>query len=143
MFTFNRSNNLLKTSVLTFRLRKISNQVKVAQGIVRGVVDSLPDGNLYLRFSGIPYAKAPIGELRFRPPQKLIEFESHEIDCTKERDACFHKSTVSGKYIGSEDCLNLNIYVPQNSSSEKLAVMVYIHGGEREERDLSNTNKNT
>lgn len=129
IFQHQSPKNLLRTSVRSHRIRNISNQVKVAQGIVKGAESTLPNGNNYVKFLGIPYAKSPIGELRFQPPQKLIEFEKHEIDCTKERDACFHKSTVNGKYVGSEDCLNLNVYVPQNSSSKKLAVMVYIHGG--------------
>jgi carboxylesterase type B len=105
-------------------------RVNVRQGIVRGCEEKLPDGRSYLRFSGVPYAKPPLGELRFKSPQKLLKFDSDEIDCTKERDACFHKSTLTRQYIGSEDCLNLNIYVPKTpTSNEKLAVMVYIHGG--------------
>lgn len=110
--------------------RKLSTKVKIHQGIVRGCEDKLPDGGTYLRFSGIPYAKPPINELRFRAPQKLLRFDEHEIDCTKEGDACFHKSTLTRQYVGSEDCLNLNVYVPvQSDYSMKLAVMVYIHGG--------------
>jgi carboxylesterase type B len=110
-------------------IRMISNYVKVSQGTVKGVEESLPNGNKFMRFSGVPYAKPPVNELRFQPPQKLIKFNQSELDCTKERDACFHKSTIDGKYIGSEDCLNLNIYVPQKVNAEKLTVMVYIHGG--------------
>lgn len=104
-------------------------KVKVNQGIVLGCVEKLPNGKSFHRFS-IPYAKPPINELRFRSPQKLITFEQPEIDCTWERDACIHKSTLTGKYVGSEDCLNLNVYVPvQDDPLERLAVMVYIHGG--------------
>jgi carboxylesterase type B len=105
-------------------------RVKVNQGIVRGCEEKLPDGRSYLRFSGVPYAKPPLGELRFKSPQKLLKFDSDEIDCTKERDACFHKSTLTKQFIGSEDCLNLNVYVPKSHEpGKKLAVMVYIHGG--------------
>jgi carboxylesterase type B len=105
-------------------------RVKLNQGIVRGCEEQLPDGRSFLRFSGIPYAKPPLGELRFKSPQKLLKFDQEEIDCTQERDACFHKSTLTRQYIGSEDCLNLNVYVPKScAANEKLAVMVYIHGG--------------
>lgn len=105
-------------------------KVKVNQGTLSGCVDKLPNGRSFLRFSGIPYAQPPINELRFRSPQKLIKFEQQELDCTKERDACIHKSTLTGQYVGSEDCLNLNVYIPvQDDPTKKLAVMVYIHGG--------------
>ena len=108
----------------------LSTRVKVTQGFVRGVEEKLPDGRGFLRFSGIPYAEPPVGELRFQPPKKLLKFSDYEIDCTKERDACYHKSTISKKYVGSEDCLNLNVYVPlQSDNKKKLTVMVYIHGG--------------
>lgn len=94
-----------------------SSKVKVVQGIVRGCKDKLPNGKSYLKFSGIPYPKPPLNELRFRAPQKLMKFDQDEIDCTKERDACFYRSTLTRKYVGSEDCLNLNVYVPIRLSS--------------------------
>ena len=105
-------------------------RVKVNQGVVRGCEEKLPDGRSYLRFSGVPYAKPPLGDLRFRSPQKLLKFDQEELDCTRERDACYHKSTLNKQYVGSEDCLNLNVYVPKcKEQGKKLAVMVYIHGG--------------
>lgn len=113
---------------LTFTLPKV--KVKVNQGVVRGCEEKLPDGRPFQRFSGVPYAKPPINELRFRSPQKLLRFEQDEIDCTRERDPCFHKSPIWKKFVGSEDCLNMNIYVPSDvDPAKKLAVMVYIHGG--------------
>lgn len=102
-------------------------KVSVREGVVRGCEEKLPNGKSYHRFSGIPYAKPPIHELRFKSPQKLLKFDQNEIDCTKERDACFQRSPLARAYIGSEDCLNLNVYVPvQADSREKLAVMVII-----------------
>jgi carboxylesterase type B len=105
-------------------------RVKVSQGVVRGCEEKLPNGRTFLRFSGIPYAKPPINELRFRSPQKLLKFVEDEIDCTIERDACFHRSIYHLDEIGSEDCLHLNVYVPSDVDPiKKFPVMVYIHGG--------------
>lgn len=108
---------------LIFAMPKV--KVKVEQGTVRGCIENLPDGRSFQRFSGVPYAKTPINELRFRSPVKLEKFIQEEIDCTRERDPCFQKSFIKKKYIGSEDCLNLNIYVPSSATPDhKLPVMV-------------------
>lgn len=107
----------------------IETSVRVVQGVVKGCREMLPNGKSYLRYSKIPFAKKPIGELKFRSPQKLLKFDTPEIDCTQEGDECFHKSTFTGEYVGSEDCLYLNVYVPEVASDKKLSVMVWIHGG--------------
>lgn len=105
-------------------------KVKLNQGIVRGCEEKLPDGRTFLRFSGIPYAKPPIKELRFKSPQKLEKFDQDEIDCTKDRDACLHMSMFSREMVGSEDCLYLNVYAPSSvAENDKLPVMFWIHGG--------------
>lgn len=107
-------------------------RVKVNQGIVRGCREPLPDGKEFLRFSGIPFAHPPIGNLRFRAPKKLEKFQSEEVDCSKERSPCYHKSMFTRDFVGSEDCLYLNVYVPElkpETPAKKLPVMFYIHGG--------------
>jgi carboxylesterase type B len=124
-----RARNALNESLL-FALPKV--KVKVNQGIVKGVIEPLPDGSgrNFQRFSGIPYAQPPIGELRFRAPQKLMKFENEEIDCTRERDQTFHYSGFTKEFIGSENSLNLNVYAPAEiDGTKKRAVMVFIHGG--------------
>lgn len=101
--------------------------VKILQGIVNGNLKKLPNEKSFLKFS-IPYAKKPLGKLRFKAPEKLIKFDTDEIDATKEGNECFQKSNYSGGLVGSEDCLYLNVYVPESTSSQKLSVMVWIHG---------------
>lgn len=126
---------LLKTAVkrqiwdsLNFRLPKV--RVRVNQGVVKGIIEPLPNGKTLQRFSGIPYAKPPLGELRFKAPQALQKFDREEIDCTKEADQCFQKSLLWRVWVGSEDCLHLNVYVPNDvDKSKKLPVMVFIYGG--------------
>lgn len=106
-------------------------KVNLRQGTVKGCIEKLPDGRFFRRFSGIPFAHPPIQNLRFRDPKKLIKFVTVEIDCTVEKDACFHRHIFDQSYVGSEDCLYLNVYAPYNvkESNERFSVMVYIHGG--------------
>lgn len=105
----------------------LKTSVKVLQGVVKGCVKKLPNGESFLKFS-IPYAKKPLGNLRFKAPQKLLKFETDEIDGTKEGNECTQKSAFGSELVGSEDCLYLNVYVPELTTSQKLSVMVFIHG---------------
>jgi carboxylesterase type B len=69
-------------------------RVNVNAGVVKGCRERLPNGNTFLRFSNVKYAKVPINDLKFRSPQKLLKFENGEIDCSKEGDPSFHRSLV-------------------------------------------------
>lgn len=90
----------------------------------------MPNGSKMQRFSGIPYARPPVNELRFCAPQRLEKFDKNELDCTREGEMAYQFSGWDRKYVGSENCLNLNVYAPADvDSSRKLAVMVFIHGG--------------
>lgn len=96
-------------------------------------------GNLAIRnghemhsFQGIRYAAPPVGALRFKDPEpfSLADLRDKEIDCTQEGSASIHKDPYRGIVVGSEDCLFLNIFAPKKSgSTNKLAVLVWIHGG--------------
>ncbi|XP_026544777.1 liver carboxylesterase 1 isoform X1 [Notechis scutatus] len=93
-------------------------------------------------FLGIPYAKPPVGSLRFSPPQ-LAEPWTGLRDATSYPPMCLQDPLVgqglsdaftnTGQRISlrvTEDCLYLNIYVPAHSDkAEQLPVMVWIHGG--------------
>ncbi|KAJ8310828.1 hypothetical protein KUTeg_012693 [Tegillarca granosa] len=105
--------------------------VSTCSGPVKGIVEYRDNTKLY-NFRGIPYAKPPIGDLRFRKPEH-IESWVNVLDATRYGAPCVQQNLVPDSLIGgniSEDCLYLNIYVPHNiSSSNKMAVMVWIHGG--------------
>ncbi|XP_035784382.1 esterase B1-like isoform X1 [Anopheles albimanus] len=106
--------------------------VKVEQGTVCGVKEVLPEGGVFHAFRGIPYAKPPIGELRFRAPQPLERFPHPVLDCSAERDVSFSRNMFTQELEGSEDCLHLNVYTPATDAARQahpLPVMVFIHGG--------------
>lgn len=102
--------------------------VNVEQGVVSGVKENASEGIQFYSFKGIPYAKPPE---RFKDAEKLDKFSVPVLDCSKERDVCFQKNTFGAGFIGSEDCLFLNVYSPKlpDDESKKLPVMVFIHGG--------------
>lgn len=126
---------LLKTSVQKSIREAVKSKlpnvrVRVNQGVIKGVIEPLPDGRSFQRFSAIPYAEPPINELKFRDPLRLLKFKEDEIDCTKEGNICYQKSPIWRFHYGTEDCLHLNVYVPNGAEgSSKLPVMIFIHGG--------------
>jgi len=96
--------------------------VKTTSGRLKGLLDGTT-----AEFLGIPYAAPPVGNLRWTPPQPFGKWHG-VFRATEFGDAC----TQGGR--GSENCLFLNIYVPnfkQNTGKHHgaLPVMFWIHGG--------------
>lgn len=90
-------------------------------------------GDVYY-WKGVPYAKAPVGELRFQPPQPPEPWTGVR-DATKFAAVAMQPDDfLFGGILGrikeprSEDCLFLNIWSP-GADGKKRPVMVWIHGG--------------
>ncbi|MFX1371745.1 MAG: carboxylesterase/lipase family protein [Promethearchaeota archaeon] len=99
--------------------------VEISSGKINGFATS---NNTYT-WLGIPYAKPPIGDLRWKPPQKVVPWEGIR-DCTQWGDQCGQGELGPASHGNlSEDCLNLNIVAPKNIGKKKLPVMVWFHGG--------------
>ncbi|XP_051025143.1 pyrethroid hydrolase Ces2e-like isoform X2 [Acomys russatus] len=92
-------------------------------------------------FLGIPFAKPPVGALRFAPPEApepwsgVREATSHPARCLQNDDILNLEGLKKIKMFmppmsTSEDCLYLNIYTPAHAlKGFNLPVMVWIHGG--------------
>ena len=101
--------------------------VKTANGMLEGVNSS----GIRI-FKGVPFAKPPVGELRWREPQapvswqgvrKADKFGPRAMQLPVFSDMIFRSNGVS------EDCLYLNVWTPAQSFAERLPVLVYFFGG--------------
>ncbi|MDR3511212.1 MAG: carboxylesterase family protein [Caulobacteraceae bacterium] len=96
-----------------------------------GVAQGRTEGALHV-FKGLPYAAAPVGPARWKPPAPLPRW-SGVRDATRFGPACFQPKPQPGNiYAGaplpmSEDCLSLNVWAP--AVAHGAPVMVWIHGG--------------
>ncbi|XP_026749625.2 juvenile hormone esterase-like isoform X1 [Galleria mellonella] len=103
--------------------------VRVEQGKLKGSTHNLLDGSPYYSFKGISYAQPPVGELRFKAPLPPKSWEG-VCEVIKHGPVCPQFDTLTSQRIeGNEDCLFLNVYTKSLAPSDKLPVMVFIHGG--------------
>ncbi|CAH1997714.1 unnamed protein product [Acanthoscelides obtectus] len=98
-------------------------------GKVEGEWRTSFEGRKYASFEGIPYAKPPIGDLRFAEPHPAEPWVG-VWNATKIYE-CPHTTMIDRTQnpSGDEDCLYLNVYIPVRKQLEKLDVVIHIHGG--------------
>ena len=103
-------------------------KVETSSGIVEGYKKG---GVIY--WDDIPYAKPPINQLRWKAPRAVNNPKN--IISPKENNYCVQRPSSlggpggEGLYVGTEDCLYLDISAPARKKSELLPVMFWIHGG--------------
>lgn len=95
-----------------------------------GALQGAREGGAHV-FRAIPYARAPIGDLRWRPPQPLPRWGGVRV-AEQRGVACMQPAMAAGPYnrgqvAMSEDCLTLDITAP--ADAHNAPVMVWIHGG--------------
>lgn len=104
-------------------------QQRTADGVLEGVISA--DGKVRA-FKGVPFAAPPVGALRWKAPQpvtpwngvrKAIEYGPRPMQARVFSDMIFHDPGPS------EDCLYLNLWIPEDQPKKKLPVMVWIYGG--------------
>lgn len=102
--------------------------VPTSEGPVRG---TRTEGGEIWSFRGIPYAKPPTGDLRWRAPRdpeprdSVFEADAYGPACPQSTSG----SSVSDPGPTDEDCLTLNVWTPEPDPSGDRPVMVWLHGG--------------
>ena len=104
-------------------------QTKIENGLIEGLQDSQSGLQMYF---GVPFAKPPVGEMRWRAPEPMDNWEG--ILQTKK----FGPKAVQANIWGdmkprtdrmSEDCLYLNVWTPAKKENAPFPVLVYFYGG--------------
>jgi len=104
-------------------------QATIENGIVEGQYDTKSELQMYF---GIPFAKPPVGNLRWKAPVPADNWKG--VLATKDFSARPVQAIVFGDMNSrsnglSEDCLYLNVWTPAKRSSKGLPVLVYFFGG--------------
>ena len=119
---------ILSTFIFSAIISAADIEVKTSSGI-----SSSYSNSGILNWDDIPYAKPPIGNLRWKAPREITYSES--LLLPKDNNFCVQRpsgmggSEGEGYFSGTEDCLYLDIKAPKNSSEKQLPVMFWIHGG--------------
>ncbi|OCT77184.1 hypothetical protein XELAEV_18032380mg [Xenopus laevis] len=102
--------------------------VAVSHGTLLGKSEAIVIGSNVknvVQFLGIPYASPPVGLKRFSPPQPINW--TGEWNATYSRASCLQPGDGKAQYSSvSEDCLYLNVFVPQHAGTNA-AVVLYFH----------------
>ncbi len=107
--------------------KAVTLQVKTQNGVVEGFEQ---DG--VKKFLGIPFAQAPVGELRWKAPQPVQNWkgvrDAKEFGDDPMQPNVFGDMNFRGP-ARSEDCLYLNVWTTAETTADALPVLIYFNGG--------------
>ncbi|MDZ7815901.1 MAG: carboxylesterase/lipase family protein [Planctomycetota bacterium] len=118
----------LSSSAEEVPARTLKDPIMLDSGAIKGKVNENYDG--VREYLGIPYAKPPVKELRWKLPQPLDKWDGVR-ECTEYGNSCPQPKSLlkPEKQPKSEDCLYLNVWTGAQSEDERRPVMFWIHGG--------------
>ena len=96
----------------------------ISQGTVEGYQDEATGA---LVWKGIPFARPPVGDLRWRESQDPDPWDG-VLETREDPAPCTQLSAAPPEVVGGEDCLYLSVYRPP-SAEGNLPVYFWIHGG--------------
>lgn len=104
-------------------------QATIENGVIEGNYDTQ---NGIQKYFGVPFAKPPVGDLRWKAPQPLGNWKG--VKETKKFGPRPMQAVVFGDMKSrsdgvSEDCLYLNVWTPAKRNTKGLPVLVYFYGG--------------
>ncbi len=132
-FPFNRILVLMITMLSSMAVYSQNHGFAVQATIENGVIEGLYDTRSGLQtYLGIPFAKPPVGDLRWKAPQPLDNWAG--IKMTKQFGPRPVQAVVFGDMNSrsngiSEDCLYLNVWSPAKRNESGLPVLMYFYGG--------------
>jgi len=103
--------------------------VSIATGRVQGELCYSTAGRVFSSFYGIPYAKPPVGGLRFLKPEAPDRWEGIKKCVRNMTFIQLNAFRPGSPQEGREDGLVVNVSSPHLSPVRRLPVMVWIHGG--------------
>jgi para-nitrobenzyl esterase len=120
---------LLNLAAMAQNIDAFAVQATIENGVIEGNYDVKTNIQSYL---GIPFARPPVGDLRWKAPQPLDNWEG--VKETKRFGPRPMQAFVFGdmdfRSNGvSEDCLYLNVWTPAKRNTAGLPVLVYFYGG--------------
>lgn len=118
-----------------------NNQFAVQTSIENGMIEGNYDTKTGIQtYFGIPFAKPPVGELRWKAPQSIENWKG--VKETKKFSARPMQKIIFGDMNSrssglSEDCLYLNVWTPAKRNTKDLPVLLYFYGGGNSAGDAS------